>query len=165
MNGTEREYFITKLAELQETISKVEKWLTTYGYHCDFTNSKPPIDEIRKHIQLVKRTKLGVESQLATGLPLTIEGYVGEDEEEVDHDEHGRIMEVFHYLGCPVFPTEHNRHYGVVQYDKFKDLTEIFKMHAGKFIKVSIEEVPLGEGNHCGNCDNRFKCLTTKVIA
>ncbi len=165
MNRTERETYITKLAEMQADIASIEKWLGTYGYQRDFTNIKPPINDIRAKLKALKLEKLGVESHLATDLPISIEGYVGEDEEQVDQDEHGYRMEIYHYLGCPVFPTNHNRHYGTVRYNKFQDLTEIFKMNTGKYVKVTVEEIPLGEGGNCGKCDNRFKCLTTKVKA
>ena len=163
MNRTERETYITKLAEMQVTIDHIEKWLGTYGFQKDFTNSNPSLNEIKVQLRALKLEKLGVESHIATDLPITIEGYIGEDEEQVDQDEHGVVNEVYHYLGCPVFPKEHNRHYGTVQYDKFRDLTEIFKMNTGKYIRVSVEEVPLGDGESCGKCENRFKCLTTKV--
>ncbi|MDD2730935.1 MAG: hypothetical protein PHW33_02300 [Candidatus Portnoybacteria bacterium] len=163
MNRTERQAYIAKLEEMQTTITNIEKWLGTYGYQRDFTNASPSVTEIKQQLKNLKLEKLGLESHIATDLPITIEGYVGEDEEQVDQDEHGVVNEVYHYLGCPVFPKEHNRHYGTVQYDKFRDLTEIFKMNTGKYIRVSVEEVPLGDGESCGKCENRFKCLTTKV--
>ena len=148
---------------MQTTITNIEKWLGTYGYQRDFTNASPSLSEIKQQLKSLKLEKLGLESHIATDLPITIEGYIGEDEEQVDQDEHGTVNEVYHYLGCPVFPTDRPRHYGTVRYDKFRDLTEIFKMNTGKYVKVSVEEIPLGEGEDCGKCENRFKCLTTRV--
>ena len=165
MNRTERETYITKLEEMQATISHIEKWLGTYGCHCDFNNAQPTLQETREQLKAIKLQKFCIESQIANTLPIMIEGYVGEDNNEVEQNEHGIVQEVYHYLGCPVFPQENSRHYGALLYDKFKDLTDIFRNNTGKFLRVSIEEIPLGEGEDCGKCKNRFKCLTTKVKA
>lgn len=165
MNRTERKKYIGELAEMQATISHIEKWLGTYGYHCDFHNARPSLDEMKEELKKIKIRKLCLESQVATTLPIQIEGYVGEDSEQVDQDEHGTVQELYHYLGCPIFPTDHPRHYGTVGYDKFKDLTDIMKHNTGKFLRITIKEIPLGEGEDCDKCVNRFKCLTNKVKA
>ncbi len=151
---------IRQLNEIGAIIHQVEDWLS----HTNL-NSNTLLIDIRNRLRDIKRKKLAIESHVASELPVVLEGYVGEDEEQVDQTEVGVVNEVYHYLGCPVFPTEHNRHYGTIKYDKFRDLTEIFKMNTGKFIRVIIEEIPLGEGQNCGTCENRFKCLTTKVKA
>ena len=156
-----RQKAIELLKEMQTEIATLEKELAKLG-----TIKNGQIDmvqEPRERLRQIKIKKLSVESQIISSLPVELVGYVGEDEDEVDHDEHGRVMEIYHYLGCPVFPTDHPRHYGTVQYNKFQDITEILKGNTGKFLKITIEAAPLGETEDCMKCENRFKCLTTKV--
>lgn len=119
--------------------------------------------ELKEQLRQVKIKKLCIESHIASDLPIKIEGFLSEDEDEVDRDEHGRTVEIYHYLGCPVFPTDRPRHYGTVGYNKFQDITEILKQNTGKFLRVTIEAIPIGETKNCAKCDKRFQCLTTKV--
>ena len=160
MNET-RHRAIELLAEMQAEITALEKVVEKLG-----TIKNGQIDlvqEPRERLRQIKIKKLCVESQIIATLPVEIEGFVGEDEDEVDQDERGRVMEIYHYLGCPVFPTDHPRHYGTVGYNKFQDITEILKQNTGKFLRVTIEALPLGETEECAKCDKRFQCLTTKV--
>jgi len=125
--------------------------------------------EEREQLRQVKIKKMCVESQIATTLPIEVEGFLGEDlSDEVDRDERGTIREIYYYLGCPIFPKEDSEvkkywRSGTIGYDRFKDLTEILKYNTGKFLKITIETIPLGEGEACAKCDERFRCLTTKV--
>jgi len=156
-----RQKAIELLREMETEIATLEKELSSLGV---IKNGQVDmVSEPRERLRQIKLKKLCAESQIISSLPVEFVGYVGEDEDEVDQDERGRVMEIYHYLGCPVFPTDRPRHYGTVQYDKFKDITEILKHNTGKFLKVTIEAIPLGETEDCVKCDNRFKCLTTKV--
>lgn len=155
-----RERAIELLNEMQVEIKAIEEKLREPMVH----PKTPWLDEYRQRLKQVKIKKLCVESQIATSLPIEVEGFLGEDVgDEVDRDEHGTIREIYHYLGCPIFPNEHPRHYGTVGYDRFKDLTEILQHNTGRFLRVTIEAIPLGETENCEKCDKRFKCLTTKV--
>ena len=155
-----RERAIELLNEIQVDIKAIEEKLREPLVH----PKTPWLDEYRQRLKQVKIKKLCVESQIATSLPIAVEGFLGEDVgDEVDRDEHGTIRELYYYLGCPIFPNEHPRHYGTIGYDRFKDLTEILQHNTGRFLKVTIEAIPLGETENCEKCDKRFKCLTTKV--
>jgi len=156
MKNESRQKAIELLNEMQIEIKAIEGQISD-------GSAKNLYAKEREQLRQIKIKKLCAESQIIASLPVEIEGFVGEDEDEVDHDEHGRVMELYHYLGCPIFPTNHPRHYGVVGYDKFQDITEILKQNTGKLLKVTIEAIPLGETEKCAKCDKRFKCLTTKV--
>jgi len=139
------------ITEIEGDIRAIEQKLGTPGL----------ITDTREQLRKIKIKKLCVESQIATSLPIEIEGFLGEDSEEVDHDERGIIRDNVYYLGCPNFGM--GRLHNYVVYDRFKDLTEILQHNTGRFLRVTIEAIPLGEMEACAKCDNRFKCLTTKV--
>jgi len=105
--------------------------------------------------------RLCLISQLSAALPLTIEGYLGEDEEEVDRDEHGSVRQINYFLGCPSFSKGFN--YGKIQCDDLKNITNILQNNVGKYLRITIEAVEVGERAECEHCNERFKCLTTKV--
>lgn len=109
--------------------------------------------------------RLCLISQLSAALPLTMEGYLGEDCEEVGRDEHGSIRQVYHYLGCPSFSTSSAFNYGRIQCDDLKDITNILQNNIGKYLRITIEAIEIGERAECEHCNERFKCLTTKVKA
>lgn len=155
--NTERQRAIELLNEMQIAIQVIEKQISS-------GSAKNLYDGEREQLRQIKIKKLCVESQIASSLPIELVGYLGEDVgDEIDYDEHGSIREFYHYLGCPIFPNEHNRHYGTIGYDKFRDITEILQHNIGRFLKITIEAIPLGETENCMKCTNRFKCLTTKV--
>ena len=156
MKNESRQKAIELLNEMQIEIKALEGQISDGSAKNLYANE-------REQLRQIKIRKVCVESQIISSLPVELVGYVGEDEDEVDQDERGRVMEIYHYLGCPVFPTDRPRHYGTVQYNKFQDITEILKQNTGQFLKVTIEAVPLGEMENCGKCNNRFRCLTTKV--
>lgn len=152
-----RERAIEILNEMQIEIKAIEEKLREPPRLAEYP-------KYREQLKQIKIKKMCVESQIATSLPIQIEGFLGEDVgDEVDRDEHGSIREIYHYLGCPIFPNGHPRHYGTVGYDRFKDLTEILQHNTGRFLRVTIEAVPLGETDNCEKCNKRFQCLTTKV--
>jgi len=96
-------------------------------------------------------------------LPITIEGYLGNDNQEVDRDEYGRIVENFYYLGCPNLDSEHKLGwYGQPRfiYDVEKDITDILQNNLGKYIRITIEAVEIGGRAECEVCKRRFECLT-----
>jgi len=156
-----RQKAIETLKEMQTEIDALEKELSNLGV---IKNGQIDlVQEPRERLRKLKVNKLCAESQIVAMLPVELMGFVGEDEDEVDQDEHGRVMEIYHYLGCPVFPTDRPRHYGTVAYSKFQDITEILKLNTGKFLKITIEAIPMGETEECAKCDKRFQCLTTKV--
>jgi len=160
MNET-RQKAIELINEMHIEITALEKELSKLG---TIKNGQVDlVQEPRERLRQIKIKKLCAESQIIATLPVEIEGFVGEDEDEVDSDERGRLMEIYHYLGCPMFPKDDSRHYGMIIYNKFQDITEILKHNTGKFLRVTIEAIPLGETEICMKCDKRFKCLTTKV--
>jgi len=118
--------------------------------------------EEREQLRQIKIKKLCVESQLVASLPIEIEGFLAEDVgDAVDRDEHGTIREIFQYLGCPNF---NSKHPGMsrIAYDEFRDVSEILKHNTERFLRITIEAIPLGESENCAKCDNRFRCLTTR---
>ena len=146
---------------METEIATLEKKLSTLG---TIKNGQVDmVSEPRELLRQIKVKKLCVESQIASSLPVELVGYLGEDIEEVDQDEHGTVNAVYYYLGCPIFPNERQRHYGTVGYDKLRDVTEVLQHNIGRFLKVTIEAVPLGETKECAECDKRFQCLTTRV--
>ena len=159
MVNENRQRAIESLNEMQAEIKAIEQELKNLKDN----DTIKSLVEVREQLRQIKIKKLCAESQIISSLPVELVGYVGEDEDEVDQDERGRVMEIYHYLGCPVFPTDRPRHYGTVQYNKFQDITEILKQNIGSFLKVTIEAIPIGETENCGKCNNRFRCLTTKV--
>jgi hypothetical protein len=100
--------------------------------------------------------------ELVKILPVTFEGYLGVDDEEVDRDEHGSIRETLHYVGCPNLKDPNSRAYGIVDCDG-DTITEVLKANAGKFVRITIETVDIDCRKKCENCQERFKCFTTKV--
>ncbi len=93
-----------------------------------------------------------------------LEGFLGCDAEEVDRDEHGRIIENYYYLGCPNFKSESIlRRPPKVVYDRSKDISDLLQHHLGKYVKITIEAVDFGENEKCNTCTDRFKCFTQKV--
>lgn len=148
-----REHYIQMLNEIQTEIEAIEQQLSAVnGY---------TIKEIAA-LTKIKLKKLCVENQLSSNLPIVIEGFLGgEVTEEVERDERGSIRETYYYLGCPNLTQ--NIYQPNIMYNKFGDVTEILQHNTGKFLKVTIEAVPLGESETCAKCDKRFQCLTTKV--
>ena len=77
------------------------------------------------------------------------------------------LADVILYSDAEVMPfpnfVENHRWKNYVAYDKFKDITEILQHNTGRFLKVTIEAIPIGETKTCVKCDERFQCLTTKV--
>ena len=158
-----RQQNIQTLTEIEVDIRAIEQKLRLLPEPSQW------LTDIREQLRQTKIRKFCVEGQIATNLPIEIEGFLGEDTgDEVDRDEHGTIREIYYYLGCPAFPKEDSKVkrywcYGTVGYDMLKDLTEILKMNTGKFLKITIEAIPLGESENCEKCNKRFQCLTTKV--
>ena len=85
-----------------------------------------------------------------------MEGYLDDDEEELDRDEYGSTrMRVF-FLGCPVPPR------GTILYKQSGDITSLLEEQNGKYVKITIETVDKFDDRQCGECKDRFICLTIK---
>lgn len=157
-----RQKAIKMLNEIQAEIEVIEKPIL-------WGSAKNLFSIEIEQLKQIKIKKLCVESQITSSLPIELIGYLGEDVgDEIDRDEHGSIRERRLYLGCPSFPKESSKvkaywHYGTIGYDKFRDITEVLQHNVGRFLKITIEAVSLGETENCMKCDKRFKCLTTKV--
>lgn len=152
-----REYYIRTLNEIQTDIDAIKQKLQPLG-----NGWQGEVAAAKERLKQVRIKKLCVESQIATNLPIEIEGFLGDDvSEEVERDEHGTIREVYYYLGCPNLAR--SIYQPNILYNKFKDLTEILQHNTGKFLRVTIEAIPIGESENCTKCDKRFQCLTTKV--
>jgi len=151
-----RQQIIQMLTEIQTEIKVLESKVATIPSPSEFGT------KIRERLKQVKMKKMCVESQIATSLPIEIEGFLAEDVGDVvDRDEHGTIREIFQYLGCPNF---NSKHPGMsrIAYDEFRDVSEILKHNTERFLRITIEAIPLGESENCAKCDNRFRCLTTR---
>jgi len=145
------------LKEMQIELKMIEFKIATIPMQSEYGK------EIRNQLSQIKIEKLHIEQKIISSLPTELVGFLGEDEDEVDQDERGRTMEIYHYLGCPMFTTKKSYNYGTVVYNKFQDITEILKQHTGEFLKVTIEAIPIGSTKTCAKCNNKFRCLTTKV--
>ena len=85
-----------------------------------------------------------------------MEGYLDDDEEELDRDEHGITVERRFFLGCPKPPK------GVILYDVNRDIADILESNYGKYVKITIETVDHLDDRLCKDCKDRFICLTIR---
>jgi len=144
MENNKRQEIIGQIAELDVAIAGYELELKKV-----LPNPIPPnINELRTELQnarnKLKQKKMGLECKLDAMLPVTIEGFLGQDEEQVDQNEHGTVNEIYYFLGCPNL--EETRWREKVKYDRQQDISEILKANEGKLMRVTIEAVELGDG-------------------
>lgn len=115
----------------------------------------------QKNFGLVKE-KQRIEHEYRSNLPVVLEGYAAENEEEVDSDERGVLVQIYSFLGCPYLDNK-RRQLDTIKYDGLRDLSEIIREHDGKFLRITIEQVDdLNDRKRCQDCELRFKCLTTR---
>jgi len=119
----------------------------------------PKYKELQEAYNILRRKALCLKSQAQAVLPVQIEGFLGEEVEEVDHDEHGRTMEIGWWLGCPNVNRE-TYFSPKLQYSFENDISEILKLNAGKYLRVTIEAIDVGSRGKCETCPDRFKCYT-----
>ncbi len=102
-------------------------------------------------------------------LPITVEGFVESYRDVIDETERGLIMEVVTYLGCPIFdlkpapPGWSRLRPGNVTYNMSNDISHILAENHGRYLRITIEAIGIGDGAECEECSERFKCLTTKM--
>ncbi len=100
-------------------------------------------------------------SQLQCKFPMTMCGYVGEDEEDVEQNEHGTVWKITHWLGCPKLDSKTPRPKDAIRYDPLADITQVLELNKGKYLKITIQALDIGERPKCEKCKERFVCLTT----
>ncbi len=109
------------------------------------------------------------KNQHEVTLPIIVEGFVESYEDVVDETERGLIKEVVTYLGCPIFdlkpapPGWRRLRPGNVTYNMRNDISHILAENHGKFLRITIEAIGIGSGADCEACNDRFRCLTTKM--
>jgi len=147
--------------EIREQLAALMKRLSVIPqeFHFEADNLIDKVQDARKEL-LVRESK-------AARQPAVMEGFLKEEEDAVERLEDGTRYLIYHYLGCPDFrdntATKRAWHYNhrPVRYSALKDVTDILTKNLNKFLRITIEELPLGEGENCGTCPDRFKCLTT----
>jgi hypothetical protein len=93
-------------------------------------------------------------AKINSALPIIVEGYLDEDDAEEDG-----IREIYHYVGCPDLNS--HRVLQSIRYDRLQDITDILLQNTGKYIRVTIEAIDIGNRDKCETCCDRFRCLTT----
>lgn len=102
-------------------------------------------------------------------LPVVVEGFVETYKDVIDETERGLIRELVTYLGCPIFdlkpapPGWRRLRPGNVTYDMRNDISHILSENHGRFLRITVEAIGIGNGAECDACKERFKCLTTKM--
>jgi hypothetical protein len=151
---TERARLLHKWRFLDKSVS----WL---DYRLKNQLKGKEYDMLRESRKEARIEQMKVEYKLDQTLPIVIEGFLGEDEQQVDENEHGIVNELYHYLGCPNIDPK-KPFSNKVLYDRLRDITEILKANDTKFLRVTIEAIELGSGENCPTCEKRFQCLTQR---
>lgn len=146
-----RETLLAEVKRVEEKVFAIREEMTT--------SASPKKEELTKAYNAYRREALCLKSQALAVLPIQIEGFLGEDDEEVDHDEHGRVMEIVRWLGCPNLNSK--AYYPTVAYEFQNDISEIFKLNAGKYLRITIEAIDVKDRSKCDTCLDKFKCYTT----
>ncbi len=160
METEKRRTIIQQIADLDIEIAKQDKVVKTVLPN-PVTQSAIDFHRLAQQTKSqLMREKVCLESRLDKVLPITFEGFLGEDEEQVDQNEHGIVNEVYHWLGCPSL--DEGKWQKSITYNRQQDITEILKANSGRLLRVTIEAVEIGDGEKCPTCTKRFQCLTTR---